>query len=100
VPSPIVRLLDALAPLGEVEDRPHLGGWALYLGGRMFALIQGENIWFRTDEETLMDYRRLGSLPFASNPAMELGSFYEVPSTVRADQFELVAWAKRAVAAE
>jgi len=66
----------------------------------MFALIQGESIWFRTDEETLMDYRRLGSSPFASNPAMELGSFYEVPSTVRDDQFELVAWAKRAVTAE
>ena len=100
MPSLIIRLLEALAPLGEVEDRPHLGGWALYREGRMFAVVQGDRIWFRTDAGSRLDYQRLGSTPFAINPSMELGCFYEVPAAVRSDEYQLVAWARKAVEAE
>ena len=97
VPSLITRLLEALAPLGEIEDRPHLGGWALYREGRMFGLVQGGCIWFRTDDQTRLDYQRMGSTPFGVNPAQELGRFYEVPAPVREDEYQLVAWARKAV---
>ncbi|HEY8641684.1 MAG TPA: TfoX/Sxy family protein [Candidatus Dormibacteraeota bacterium] len=100
MPSLIIRLLEALAPLGEVEDRPHLGGWALYLKDRMFAVVQGERIWFRTDHGTRLEYMRSGSGPFATNPSMELGWFYEVPASVRDDEYQLVAWARKAVEAK
>ncbi len=100
MPSLILRLLDTLAPLGEVEDRPHLGGWALYRKGRMFGVVQGDRIWFRTDSGTRMEYQRWGSTPFAVNPSMELGRFYEVPQPVREDDYQLVIWARRAAEAE
>ena len=100
MPSPIIRLLEAMAPLGAVEDRPYLGGWGLYLGGRMFALMQGEKIWFRTDQGSRLEYLRSGSSPFATNPSMELGWFYEVPPAVRDDEYQLVAWARKAVEAK
>ena len=100
MPSLIIRLLEALAPLGEVEDRPHLGGWALYRERRMFAVVQGDRIWFRTDADSRLDYQRLGSTPFAMNPSMELGRFYEVPASIRGDEYQLVAWARKAVEAK
>ena len=99
VPSLITRLLEALAPLGEIEDRPHLGGWALYREGRMFGLVQGGSIWFRTDDSTRIDYQRFGSTPFGVNPSQDLGRFYEVPPPVREDEHQLVAWARKAVEA-
>ena len=99
MPSLITRLLEALAPLGEIEDRPHMGGWALYREGRMFGVVQGDCIWFRTDQSTRIDYQRFGSTPFGVNPSQELGRFYEVPPSVREDDRQLVAWARKAVEA-
>lgn len=95
----LTRLLDDLAALGEIEDRTHMGGWALYREGRMFALVQGERVWLRTDQATRFDYQRVGMAPFAPNPGMELGWFYEVPPEVLADRDRLLAWARKAVSA-
>ncbi len=95
----LTRLLHDLADLGELEDRPHLGGWELRLGGRAFALVQGERCWLRTDAGTRLDFQRRGSTPFAPNPAMELGSFFEVPPEVLQDADTFRAWARKAVAA-
>lgn len=94
----LTRLLDTLAPLGEVEDRTHLGGWALYHSGRMFALVQGERVWLRTDASNRFDYQRRGMVAFAPNPSMELGAFFEVPADVLADPDQLLAWARRSIA--
>lgn len=93
----LTRLLDDLAALGEIQDRTHLGGWALYRGGRMFALVQGERLWLRTDASNRFDYQRRGMVAFAPNPSMELGAFFEVPPDVLADRDRLLAWAGKAV---
>ena len=95
----LTRLLQDLADLGEIQDRPHLGGWELRLDGRAFALVQGDRVWLRTDPSTRLDFQRRGSTPFAPNPSMDLGRFYEVPSEVLADPDTLRAWARKAVAA-
>ncbi len=95
----LTRLLDQLAPLGEIEDRTHLGGWALFREGRMFALVQGERVWLRTNAANRFDYQRRGMVAFAPNPAMELGAYFEVPPDVLADPDQLLAWARKAVAA-
>ncbi len=92
------RLLQDLRDLGEVEDRPHLGGWELRLDGRTFALVQGERCWLRTDDTTRLDFQRRGSTPFTPNPSMELGRFYEVPAEVLNDGDAFRAWARKAAA--
>ena len=94
----LTRLLQDLADLGDIEDRPHLGGWELRMNGRTFALVQGDRVWLRTDQSTRLDFQRRGSTPFAPNPSMELGSFYEVPPDVLADADSLRAWTKKALA--
>jgi DNA transformation protein and related proteins len=94
----LTRLLDQLDSLGEIEDRTHLGGWALYRHGRMFALVQGDRVWLRTDASNRFDYQRRGMVAFSPNPGMELGAFFEVPPNVLADSDQLLAWARKAVA--
>ncbi len=63
----------------------------------MFALVQGERVWLRTDAGTRFDFQRRGMVAFSPNPRMELGAFYEVPPDVLASGDELVAWARKAV---
>jgi TfoX/Sxy family transcriptional regulator of competence genes len=63
----------------------------------MFALLQGERLWLRTDAGTRLEYQRRGMVPFSPNPRMELGAFYEVPPDVLASGDQVVAWARRAV---
>lgn len=93
----LTRLLDELSELGEIEDRPALGGWELRLEGRTFALVQGERVWFRTDQRNRLDYQRAGSMPYSPNPSMESGRFYEVPGHVVVEPDTLRAWARRAI---
>ena len=93
----LTRLLHDLADLGEIDDRPHLGGWELRIGGKAFALVQGDRVWLRTDRTTRLDFQRRGSTPFAPNPSMPLGRFYEVPAEVLRDADTLRAWAKKAL---
>ncbi|HEX6548483.1 MAG TPA: TfoX/Sxy family protein [Candidatus Dormibacteraeota bacterium] len=97
--SLLTRLLSDLADLAEIEDRPYMGGWCLLAGGRMFAVVQGARVWFFTDERNRFDFVRRGMVAYASNPAMELGRFYEVPPEVLGDSDQLRAWARKALAA-
>jgi DNA transformation protein len=94
----LARLLSDLADLAEIEDRTYLGGWCLLAEGRMFAVVQGDRVWFRTDAGNRLDYVRRGMVPYASNPAMELGRFFEVPREVLDDPDQLRAWAAKALA--
>ena len=63
----------------------------------MFALVQGDRVWLRTNAATRFEFQRRGMIAFSPNPGMELGAFYEVPPDVLASGDHLVAWARKAV---
>jgi DNA transformation protein and related proteins len=42
---------EALAPLGTVTMRKMMGGATLYLDGTVFAILSGDEIWFKSDAE-------------------------------------------------
>jgi DNA transformation protein len=42
---------EALAPLGRVTMRRMMGGATLYLNGNVFAILDEEQIWFKSDAE-------------------------------------------------
>jgi DNA transformation protein len=88
-------VVDQLKDLGEVEDRPLLGGWGLWLDGSMFGIVQGERLYLLTaDPEARLEYQRQGSMPYqASGPYRE---YYRVPATVLESRQRLVAAARRA----
>lgn len=43
---------EALAPLGAVTMRRMMGGATLYLDGIVFAILDGDEIWFKADKES------------------------------------------------
>ncbi|HEY0147404.1 MAG TPA: TfoX/Sxy family protein [Allosphingosinicella sp.] len=43
---------EALAPLGTVTMRRMMGGGTLYLDGIVFAIIDGGEIWFKSDKQS------------------------------------------------
>lgn len=100
-PPPFVRhALDLLAPLGPVEARAMFGGWGLSLDGRNFALIAGEELYFKVDDENRPAYQARGCQPFApypDQPHRTMG-YYPPPAEALEEPETLLPWARDAVA--
>jgi DNA transformation protein len=99
-PQIIDLLCDVLATLGPVEARSMFGGWGLYQDGVMFALISGEEAYFRADDETRQDYEALGLSRFKprANKPMTM-PYYPLPPELFDDPDMMVDWGERALAA-
>lgn len=95
------HVLALVAPLGPATCAPLLGTFGLYLEDRIFGLVQGGVVYFRTDEDTAGHYRAAGSEPlryrlpdgWLTEPA-----YHEVPMHVLTNQDLVCAWAYEAAA--
>ncbi len=56
--------VELLAPLGEASVRRMFGGHGIYLGGLMIGLIAAEQLYLKTDAETLPRWQAAGGQPF------------------------------------
>lgn len=93
-------LLDRLQIVGPVAARKMFGGVGLYLDGVLFALIAGDRLFFKVDDETRGEYESAGSQPFQPFPDKpSMKSYYEVPPRVLSDARMLKAWSAHALVA-
>jgi DNA transformation protein len=94
-------VLDLLSPLGPVAARRMFGGYGLYLDGRMFALIAGDTLYFRTDGASAPEFEAAGLAQF--RPLVKGKPFampyHEAPMEALEDSDALCAWAEKALAA-
>jgi DNA transformation protein len=98
---PFVRhVLDLLAPLGPVEARAMFGGWGLSLDRRTFALIAGEELYFKVDAENRPAYQARGCQPFAPYPNQpnRVMGYYPPPAEALEEPETLLPWAREALA--
>jgi DNA transformation protein len=93
-------VLDQLAELKGLSCKRMFGGWGLYCGETFFAIISAETLYFKTDETSRPDFEKLGMEPFRPSPRQTLKTYYEVPGEILEDRVELLAWARRAIAAQ
>ncbi len=92
--------LDLLAPLGPVSARRLFGGGGLFYGEVMFAIISGEELYFKVDDANRPDYEAAGEQPFTYSRGGKdraLKSYYRVPDALYDDADELLVWARKAV---
>ncbi len=79
------------------------GGHGLYLGDKLFGLISGEHVYFRTDAESRPEYVSRGMPPFQPNNRpvgpKTVARNFQVPDEVLANSELLVEWALRAARA-
>lgn len=85
------RLLDELAPLGDVTAKKMFGGHGIFADGVMFALVDSAGTPFlRANAETAAGFEAAGSDPHGKMP------YWEIPDGVLADTDSLTAWAEQA----
>lgn len=57
-------VVDLLAPLDRISARRMFSGYGIFSGERMFALIAGQTLYFKTDNASRRHFEQAGSQPF------------------------------------
>lgn len=92
-------VLDWLSPLGEITNRPMMGGQILYCDGIVFALIAGNTLYLKVDEATRSRFEALGLeafRPFPDKPSKML--YFPPPAEFFENLDVLLDWGRQAVA--
>lgn len=77
------------------------GGYGVFLGNTMFALITDYVLYFKVDDQTLADFQDAGSEPFtyARGGKCRQKSYYMAPDGMLEETETLYSWAERAIGA-
>ena len=73
------------------------GGFGLYCNGMFFGIIADGSVYFKTNENTVEDYKERGMEPFKPSAKQILKKYYEVPEEILEDNEEFAEWGRRAI---
>lgn len=92
-------LVETLQVLGEVRARSMFGGFGIYAGDTMFALVADDVLYLKADEENVQRFKDQGSEPFyyERNGTRHAMSYWRAPEDSLDDPDELVSWARLGV---
>ena len=94
-------MLEQLDPIGSITPKRMFGGVGLYAGDLFFALISGDVLYLKGDDDTRGRREAAGARPFQPFPDRPRGKgkmqYYSVPAAILEDGDALIAWAKEAV---
>ncbi len=92
------HMLDLLSHIDGISARAMFGGFGLYKGGVMFALIADDVLYYKTGPNNQPDFEDAGSEPFTyggkSKPIQM--SYWQVPEDVLENQDDLQQWTLKA----
>jgi len=97
----LAYVLEQLAGMGRLTSRRMFGGAGIYCGGLFFALIFGDQLYFKVNDTNRSEYEKRGMerfRPYADRPHLSM-TYYTVPVEVLEDQEQLIEWGRCAVAA-
>jgi len=73
-------VLEQLRRVAPITERRMFGGLGLYSGGRFFAILFDDVLYFKVDDSSRADYERAGMKPFKPFPGRPMTmQYYEVP---------------------
>jgi len=91
-------VVDWLAPLGEITSRSMMGGYVLYCGGVVFALLADNTLYLKVDAETRPRFEALGLKPFQPFPGQPgTMQYYPPPAEFFEDRDAVADWGRAAV---
>jgi DNA transformation protein len=96
------HVIEILRAFGPVEARYMFGVWGLYHQGSFFALIAGDALYLKSDEENRAEFdaRGLGSFTFEMKGDERIVTRYRaVPEEALEDPAEMARWARLGYAA-
>jgi len=91
----VVEQLEQVAP--PITVKSMFGEIGLYAGEYFFALIAGDQLYFKVDDSNRPDFEAAGMEPFRPYGDDRAMKYYEVPIDVLEDVDALRAWTTKAV---
>jgi DNA transformation protein len=95
------HVLDLMAPLGAVRSRAMFGGFGIYQGETIFAIVADDRLYFKTDAAAARRYAKLGLAPFtymARGKTVAL-TYHEAPAEVLESPQAMRSFALEAISA-
>lgn len=92
-------VLDQLSLLPDVRAKAMFGAHGLYSGEHFFGILDEGRLFFKTDEQSEVEYKSRGMEPFTyemKGKVMTMG-YHEVPPDILEQLQELTVWAQRAI---
>ena len=99
------HILDLLAPLGDVRAKRMFSGYGIFLEERMFALIAGQVLYLKCDEEIRPQFQAAGSHAFEYTTRRKgiatqvTLSYWSAPEEVLESRAAALRWGSLALAA-
>ncbi|WP_323795335.1 TfoX/Sxy family protein [Nisaea sp.] len=93
-------ITDMLEPLGDIHAHRMFGGYGIKYGEVNFALLLGDQPYFRVDDRNRPVFEERGSEPFRYNTKkgeVTVGSYWEVPTNILEDPELFLEWARAAI---
>ena len=100
-PAIVEHCLELLAPLGVVRARRMFGGHGLYCDELFIALIAGDRLYLKVDDESRPAFVAAGCEPFvydAKSKALAMG-YWSAPADAMESPALMQPWAQQAVTA-
>ncbi len=85
-------ILDQMRLIEGISVRRMFGGYGFYIRGRFFAILSGDQLYFKTNKKTKEKYEKYGSNSFQPSAKQKLKNYYEVPPEIIEDQEKLKEW--------
>jgi DNA transformation protein len=99
-PSFVAHVLDLVAPLGEVTARAMFGGHGVYAEGVMFGLLDGDELFLKTDGSTREIFVAAGCRQWSyvnKKVRMENTGYFRPPDGAHEDPDAMLPWARLAL---
>lgn len=93
---------DLFSGMPGIISRSMFGGFGIYKGGAIFAIIADGVLYFKANDKNRADYESYGSRPFIytmpNKKTMEM-SYFELPEEIMENKEELKMWIQKSVSA-
>jgi len=100
-PEFVTHCLELLGALGPARAKRMFGGHGLYVDERFIALIIGDTLYLKTDDETRPRFEAAGSVPFdyATRDGQRIVmAYWTAPQDAMESQALMLPWARLAMA--
>lgn len=97
----VQHVLELMAPLGPVRARAMFGGFGIYQGDIMFAIVTRDRLYIKVDKETRPDFlaRGMAAFTYFSRGRETSLQYFEAPPEALETQDEMRDWGQRGLSA-
>ncbi|MET0545400.1 MAG: TfoX/Sxy family protein [Caulobacterales bacterium] len=97
----LAHALELFTHVKAMHSRKMFGGAGIYSASVMFALVTGDGIYLKADDQTKAEFEAAGSSPFHYTPPSGKRpvtmNYWRLPDSAADDAEEAMGWAQKAI---